>query len=75
MPERLETLPNKNPTQLKEVLSNIIHVHGFSETTLNEIEEVFFEFADWYCNGLLNSERKTPKEMFSEFIKLKQITG
>lgn len=75
MIERIETLPNKNPTQLKEVLSNIIHVHGFSETTLNEIEDVVFEFADWYCNGLLNSERKTTKEMFEKFMKLKQITG
>lgn len=58
-----------------EIWKGLICFNGVYETTLNEIEEVFFEFSDWYCNGLLNSERKTPKEMFSEFIKLKQITG
>lgn len=34
-----------------------------------------FEFADWYCNGLSNAERKSPKEMFPEYVKIKQEIG
>ena len=35
-------------------------------------EQDMFEFAYWYCNGLLNVERKTPEEMYPKYIKIRQ---
>jgi len=30
-------------------------------------EQDMIDFADWYCNGLSNSERKLPNEMLTIF--------
>ena len=30
------------------------------------------DFADWYCNGLSNVERKTPEEMYPKYTKIRQ---
>lgn len=35
-------------------------------------EKTIFEFADWYCNGLSNTERGTPEKMFEKFIRLRK---
>jgi len=45
------------------------------EKGLKFTEQDMFEFADWYCNGLSNAERKTPKEMFPEYVKIRQEIG
>lgn len=31
---------------------------------------IAIDFADWYCNGVSNRDRKRPEEMYDDFLKL-----
>lgn len=63
-----------NPTTLEEVIANVLWANRY-EGGISSIDQIVFEFADWYHNGLSNVERGTPEEMFPKYIEIKRVTG
>ena len=51
------------PNIIIEVKKEVNEVNKFCEQDL-------FGFADWYCNGISNSERKSPAEMWYIYLKI-----
>jgi hypothetical protein len=72
-----EVTQNKYPLDIWTEEESLIRKLAFSNGAKWMQERMFNEqdmidFADWYCNGLSNVERKTPEEMYPKYTKIRQ---
>ena len=61
-----------NITPLQSDMQEIEHI--ICEDHDKHIKDVAVAFADWYCNGVSNRDRKQANEMYADFLRT-QLPG
>jgi hypothetical protein len=68
-------LLHEEPKTLAEVVNNLLWIDGSTLKFTQNLEDVVFGFADWYCNSLTNENRKSPKEEFANYLEIHRQIG